>query len=162
MKRTTLPILTFVAGVLLGTAASTVGGVPATPPADGLVRGIGGVFLRAEDPASLNAWYRDHLGMEIGDFGADFLWTGTGEDASPGRTVWNVFPDDTDYFGPSDQQCMINYIVTDMDAALARLAERGVEPTKEPEAYPYGRFAWVRDAAGNRIELWEPAAPPEG
>ena len=126
--------------------------------AAGRVIGIGGVFFEADDPAALRAWYAEHLGMEVGPNGWDFLWRERGEAGRPGRTVWNPFPRESDYFGPGEQQLMVNYIVDDLDALLERLRARGVEQVKPMEEYPYGRFAWVADGEGNRVELWEPPA----
>lgn len=157
LKRTLVPALTFGAGLLLGASVTAIPAVPGQASTSaGQVTGIGGVFLKAGDPDALRDWYDRSLGLEAGPQGATFLWRTPGDPGRPGRTVWSVFPEDTDYFGPSDQQCMVNYIVDDLDAVLARLEARGVRPVKEPESYPYGRFAWVQDGEGHRIELWEP------
>lgn len=155
--RTILPVATFVGGLLLGVSA-TAGAGPdagAQEPASPVV-GIGGIFLKAEAPEALRAWYRRHLGVEAGPGGHSFLWREHDDPDRVGRTVWSVFPGDTDYFGPGGQDFMVNYIVRDLDAVLARLAAAGIEPVKAPESYPYGRFAWVVDGEGNRIELWQP------
>ena len=113
----------------------------------GKVIGIGGTFFRARDPDALTAWYREHLGLPDAVF------------RSPaGTLVWAAFRDDTDYFGPSGQQWMLNYRVDDLGAVLQRLRAAGVEVderTQEQEGV--GRFGWAVDPEGNRFELWEPA-----
>ncbi len=113
------------------------------------VLGIGGYFLRARNPQALADWYRDSLGVEAG---ADGLWA-----ADVGPLVFATFESDTDYFGSRDQRAMLNLRVADLDAMLAQLRERGadvVEETQDMEGV--GRFGWVTDPEGNRIELWQP------
>ena len=108
--------------------------------------GIGGVFFRARDPEALKAWYAEHLGLPT--------------DAplrEEGPLVWSPFRQDTDYFGPSGQQWMVNYRVNDLDAVLARLREAGAEVDEKMQEESYGRFGWAVDPEGNRFELWEPA-----
>lgn len=122
------------------------------------VTGVGGVFLRSADPKALVAWYKKHLGMEVGSCGAAFLWT----DEVPrgtGMTVWSAFAGDTTYFGEGNQAVMINYRVDDLDALLADLVAAGVwvDPKRMDESS--GRFAWIKDCDGNRIELWQPLEP---
>lgn len=113
------------------------------------VAGIGGVFFRASDPEALLGWYGEHLGMVLEDFG------GTTFGAS-GDTVWSIFPRETGYFGPSGQTSMINYRVSDLDAMLAQLRDRGVPVEDEIGESEYGRFGWATDPEGNRFELWQP------
>lgn len=158
LKPTSVPVVAFLGGVLIGASVSPMGGkdVQARELPEPLVAGIGGVFLKAESPEDLQEWYERHLGFEAGPQGLDFLWRQLDAPTQTRRTVWSLFPRDTDYFGSSEQQFMVNYIVNDLDFVLARLAEAGIHPVKEPEEYPYGRFAWVLDGEGNRIELWEP------
>lgn len=118
------------------------------------VTGIGGVFFRTRDPDSLRAWYAEHLGIDIDvSFGgASFPWTGGGS------TVWCPFSEDITYFGPPDQQCMINYRVPDLDAMLAQLRRAGVDVAEGVEESEFGRFGWAYDPEGHRFELWEPPA----
>ena len=125
------------------------------------VTGIGGVFFRAEDPAALCKWYADNLGVEISDGGfSQFSWLEKG--GGEGSTHWSPFSRDSDYFGSEDQQHMVNYRVDDLDGLLAALALADISQIKPMEEYSYGRFAWVEDLDGNRIELWEPVdASPE-
>jgi predicted enzyme related to lactoylglutathione lyase len=114
------------------------------------VLGIGGHFMRAEDPAALNAWYRDSLGLDADEHG---LWH---QEAGP--TVFAAFESETDYFGSRSQQTMLNFRVRDLDAMLAQLRAKGADVRDEPqEMEGVGRFGWVTDPEGNRIELWEPA-----
>ncbi len=119
------------------------------------VTGIGGIFFRARDPERMSAWYRDQLGICGEDGHADFVWREHDRPDEIGRTVWSVFPAETDYFGPSCPAFMINYRVANLERMLAQLRHNGVTVEKV-EDYDYGRFAWVTDPEGNRIELWEP------
>jgi predicted enzyme related to lactoylglutathione lyase len=124
------------------------------------VTGIGGVFLRARDPKALTAWYTEHLGVQLSEYGgATFLWSEE-VPATTGMTTWSLFPDDTKYFGPGQQAAMINYRVDDLDALLAQLAAAGVWIDPKREDADYGRFAWIQDLEGNRLELWQPLAEP--
>jgi predicted enzyme related to lactoylglutathione lyase len=118
------------------------------------VTGIGGVFQRSsEQAASLRAWYAEHLGIELTDWGAKpFDWT------PGGSTTWNAFDADTDYFGRREQAFMINFRVGDLDAMLAQLRATGVEVIDALDESEYGRFGWAVDPDGNRFELWEPPA----
>ncbi len=122
------------------------------------VTGIGGIFLKAKDPAALGAWYAQHLGMTVNPGeGAVFFWKDEVPEGT-GMTTWSTFPEDTKYFGPGPQRTMVNYRVDDLDALLAQLAAAGVEIDPKREDYGYGRFAWIVDPEGNRIELWQPLA----
>jgi predicted enzyme related to lactoylglutathione lyase len=127
------------------------------------VTGIGGIFLRARDPKSLSAWYAKHLGIQIADYGgATFLWTDE-VPAGSGMTIWSTFADNTPYFGPGNekgqQQCMVNYRVDDLDELLAQLSAAGVTIDPKRDDSDYGRFAWIVDPEGNRVELWQPPLP---
>ena len=124
------------------------------------VTGIGGIFLRARDPKSLSAWYAKHLGIQIADYGgAPLLWTDK-IPATTGMTIWSLFPEDTPYFGKGNekgqQQAMVNYRVDDLDALLTQLAAQGVTIDPHRDDFDYGRFAWITDPEGNRVELWQP------
>jgi predicted enzyme related to lactoylglutathione lyase len=121
----------------------------------GKVTGIGGIFFRVRDPEKIAAWYQQHLGICAKDGHADFVWREHERPDRVGRTVWSIFPADTDYFGPSRPAFMINYRVENLDRMLAQLRHNGVKVEKVEE-YDYGRFAWITDPEGNRIELWEP------
>jgi predicted enzyme related to lactoylglutathione lyase len=124
------------------------------------VTGIGGVFLRARDPRALAAWYARTLGIQLNSYGgANFLWKDE-VPRSTGMTAWSTFPADTEYFGPGDdrgpQQVMINYRVDNLDELVEQLRAAGVSIDPRREDYEYGRFAWITDPEGNRIELWQP------
>jgi len=124
------------------------------------ITGIGGIFLRARDPKALAAWYAQHLGIPLNDWGgAQFLWSDELPPAT-GSTAWSLFPAYTDYFGPGTaagpQPCMANYRVDDLDALLAQLAAANIPIDPHREDAPYGRFAWITDPEGNRLELWQP------
>lgn len=112
--------------------------------------GIGGYFVRAADPAALSAWYRDSLGLDADENG---MW-GQG----PGPTVFAAFEAGTDYFGSREQRTMLNFRVRDLGAMLAQLRAAGADVADEIQDLPgVGRFAWVTDPEGNRLELWQPA-----
>jgi predicted enzyme related to lactoylglutathione lyase len=116
--------------------------------------GVGGVFLKAQDPKALSAWYATHLGIPRAE--EDSL-TFDGP-SSMGMTVFAHFPAATNYFGDGPQQSMVNFRVDDLDALLHQLAAAGVRIDPKRENYSYGRFAWIWDPEGNRVELWQPPA----
>ena len=121
------------------------------------VTGIGGIFFQSPDPKRLGAWYREHLGLDVTDWGGVvFQWGGP--DSPPGTTLWSPFAEDTDYMAPSTAPFMVNFRVADLDALLAALREEGCEVLDKREDSEHGRFGWVIDPDGNKIELWEP--PP--
>ncbi len=121
------------------------------------VRGIGGVFWKATDPAALQAWYVERLGLPLDHTGVTVLqWRDT--DGSPGSTVVAPFPADTTYFAPSDAPFMFNFRVADLDAMLEQLRGDGCLVLDRIEEMEFGRFGWVIDPEGNKIELWEPVA----
>ncbi|OCP02471.1 MULTISPECIES: VOC family protein [unclassified Ensifer] len=114
--------------------------------------GIGGLFFRSSDPEGLAAWYETHLGLKSvpSNYG-DPCWQ-----QRAGSTVFAPFNRDTDYFGRKEQMWMVNFRVDDLDAMAAQLRAAGIDVTIDPEAYPNGRFARLRDPEGNPIELWQP------
>ncbi len=116
------------------------------------VTGIGGIFFRAADPASLSKWYLDHLGVR--PVPANYDEPSWQQEAGP--TVFAPFPRDTTYFGKQSQAWMINFRVRDLDAITAQLRAAGIEVKVDPQTYPNGRFARLHDPEGNPIELWEP------
>jgi catechol 2,3-dioxygenase-like lactoylglutathione lyase family enzyme len=121
------------------------------------VTGIGGIFFKARDPKALGAWYRDRLGVPVGEDGtAMFHWRDHERPDEEGLTVWAPFEEKTSYFGPGPAPFMLNFRVDDLDAVLAALAAEGVTIDPKREDHDYGRFAWIVDPEGNRIELWEP------
>ena len=123
------------------------------------VIGVGGVFFKSKDPAALRAWYQKHLGIESETWGATFNWE-TPETKAQNKefsTAWNPFPENTTYYAPSEKPFMINYIVADLKGLVAALKTEGVELVGEMQEEAYGKFAWIMDPEGNKIELWEPA-----
>ncbi len=120
------------------------------------VTGIGGIFFKAKDPQELGRWYREHLGMAIEGNMALFAWRGGKDGEVQGHTVWSIFPADTKYFGEDGAAFMVNYRVKDLDRVLAALRAEGVDVAPKVEDSEYGRFGWITDPEGNRIELWEP------
>jgi len=124
------------------------------------VTGIGGVFFKCEDPTEMKDWYRKHLGIPAGQYGANFHWRKKENPDEVGITVWSPFPRDTDYFNPSESSFMINYRVEDLEGLLEELKQEGVEQVGKMETFEYGKFAWIQDPEGNKIELWEPIDQP--
>jgi predicted enzyme related to lactoylglutathione lyase len=115
------------------------------------VLGIGGYFIRADDPVALSAWYRDCLGLDADENG---VWR-----QQDGMTVFAAFESETDYFGSRDQQTMVNFRISDLDAMLAQLRSKGADVAEETQDMEgVGRFGWVTDPAGNRVELWQPTS----
>jgi predicted enzyme related to lactoylglutathione lyase len=123
------------------------------------VTGLGGVFFKAENPEQLYAWYEKHLGLKRNQGCVIFQWRHADDPDKKGTTVWSLFKKDTKYFEPSRASLMVNYRVGDLDALLEVLRREGVEIDPKREDSEYGRFAWIMDPEGNRIELWQ---PPEG
>ena len=118
------------------------------------VTGLGGFFFKTEDPKGLKNWYGKHLGLPVDDYGCTFWWKDKdGKDCS---TQWSTFAKDTTYFQPSEKQFMMNFRVADLVELLAVLKEEGVTIVGEIEEYEYGKFGWIVDPEGNKIELWEP------
>ncbi|RZJ28365.1 MAG: VOC family protein [Flavobacterium sp.] len=118
------------------------------------VTGIGGFFFRAKDSKGLTAWYNKHLGLDTNDYGCTFHWKDA--DGNDCTTQWSAFSETTTYMEPSHKQFMQNFRVHDLDALLERLKSEGVEIVGEPQAFDYGKFGWILDPEGNKIELWEP------
>ncbi len=141
----------------LGFALLAMTGPAFTEPSDapGRITGIGGVFFKAKDPKALAAWYRDVLGLPLAPWGGAALrYDAPGH---PPVATWSAFPATTKYFAPSTADFMIDYAVDDLDAIVERLRTKGVEVLKRTDD-PTGRFAWIVDPEGNKVELWEP--PP--
>jgi len=116
--------------------------------------GVGGVFLKAKDPKALASWYAANLGIVPSDHG-ELAFDGPG---SMGMTLLTHFPESTKYFGDGPQQVMLNFRVDNLDELLAQMGTAGVRIDPKREDAPYGRFAWIWDPEGNRVELWEPPA----
>jgi len=120
------------------------------------VMGIGGVFFKAKDKIALRRWYRDNLGISIEEWGGSFFnWKENNPTGSAG-TVWSLFSNDTKYFAPSTKEFMVNFRVRDLDAMLKQLRANGCKVDEKSQESPLGKFGWVMDPEGNRVELWEP------
>ena len=119
------------------------------------VVGLGGVFFKVADQAALADWYRRVLGFDIQEGWTGAMWP------SPerGQTIWSAFEADSDYFAPSTQPFMINFVVEDLDGLLVQARAAGAEPLARDDSDPHGRFAWLLDPAGVKVELWEPKPP---
>ena len=123
------------------------------------VTGIGGIFFKAKDPVALRAWYQSHLGIDVQAWGgAAFRWTDADGKPTTGTTIWTVSDGAGDYFAPSTSTFMINYRVADLHALVAVLRAEGCNVMDKTEESEYGKFGWVIDPEGNKVELWEP--PP--
>jgi predicted enzyme related to lactoylglutathione lyase len=123
------------------------------------VTGIGGIFFKARDPQAMQAWYKRHLGIDVQDWGgAAFRWTDA--DGSPvgGTTAWSIMPDEAEAFAPSTASFMVNYRVADLRALLDALRDEGCNVLDRFDESEYGKFGWVIDPEGNKVELWEPPA----
>ena len=121
------------------------------------VVGIGGIFFKARDPEALRAWYRDHLGLAIAEWGGvAFEPTMASPAGRQSTLVWSILPAESQYLDPSASLFMINYRVDDLDQVLAALRAEGCAVDERVESSEYGRFGWVADPEGNRLELWEP------
>jgi predicted enzyme related to lactoylglutathione lyase len=120
----------------------------------GHVTGVGGVFVKSKDPKALAQWYRDVLGLEVAAWGgAAMPYDAPGH---PPKVAWTAFPESSDYMSPSTRAFMINFAVDDMDAIIARVTAKGVAVLKRDDDDTFGRFAWIMDPDGTKIELWQP------
>ena len=123
------------------------------------VTGIGGIFFKSKDPEALRAWYKAHLGIDVQEWGGfAFEWKTPSNPEGVGATTWSPFSADTSYFEPSSAPFMVNYRVEDLHALLAVLRAEGVQVQDKVEESEYGKFGWVLDPEGNKLELWQP--PP--
>lgn len=118
------------------------------------VTGIGGLFFKCENADHMKQWYKDHLGIETDQYGGCFEWHK--KDGSTGHTVWSTFEKESNYFAPSTKDFMFNYRVEDLEKLLEILLAEGVEQIGQMEVFDYGKFAWIMDPEGNKIELWQP------
>ena len=115
------------------------------------VTGIGGLFYKVADPAATRRWYAEHLGIEECEWGASLAWNDPN-----GATIWSPFAASSDYFGPGSQAFMANMRVDDLDALLAQLQAAGVAVVEARQDDEYGKFGWIIDCDGLRVELWQP------
>ncbi|MDX1720112.1 MAG: VOC family protein [Salegentibacter mishustinae] len=118
------------------------------------VTGIGGVFFKTKNPKALKEWYSKHLGLNTDQWGCTFWWRD--ENGNKCSTQWSPFTEDTEHFKPSEKDFMMNYRVEDLEELLETLKEEGVEVMDEIQKVEEGKFGWIMDLEGNKIELWEP------
>lgn len=120
------------------------------------VTGLGGIFFKAKDSQALGEWYRKHLGMDVSEWGGVvFQWA---DDSATGTKLWSPFKDSTTYFAPSTAPFMINFRVADLHGLLAALRAEGCDVQDQVDESEQGKFGWVVDPEGNKVELWEPPA----
>ncbi len=123
--------------------------------------GIGGIFIKSKDPQALRAWYREHLGMDVQSWGGmTFRWHTPDAPTPDGATVWSVSDMNSAHCAPSTAPFMVNYRVDDLHGLLAALREEGCDVDAKTDESEYGKFGWVMDPDGNRVELWEPPVGP--
>jgi len=140
-------------------ALAVLSQTPISAEPAGHVTGVGGVFFKSKDPKALAAWYRDMLGMKIESWGGALLpYDAPGH---PSVVAWQAFSATTKYMAPSTREFMVDYAVDDLDAIVARLTSKGVTILKRDDSDPNGRFAWILDPDGAKIELWQPKPKPD-
>jgi predicted enzyme related to lactoylglutathione lyase len=123
------------------------------------VTGIGGIFFKAKDPKAMQAWYKRHLGIDVQDWGgAAFSWADADGKPTGGTTAWCIMPSEGDAFAPTKAPFVVNYRVADLHALLKALREEGCNVLDKTDDSEYGKFGWVMDPEGNKVELWEPPA----
>ena len=120
------------------------------------VTGIGGIFFKCKDPNKMKEWYKTHLGIDAGQYGASFEWYQDAEGKKKGLTQWNLNSETAKLYDPSTKDFMINYRVENMEALVEDLKKEGVTIVDKIETYDYGKFVHILDAEGNKIQLWEP------
>ena len=120
------------------------------------ITGIGGVFFKAKDPKALKAWYQQHLGMQLADWGGAVLRWPDDKAEDRGVTVWHLADQESRWFSPSESSFMINYRIDNMAEMIEQLKAGGIKIHQGPESHENGKFAWVMDPEGNKVELWEP------
>jgi predicted enzyme related to lactoylglutathione lyase len=120
------------------------------------VTGIGGLFFKSDDPKKMYEWYDKHLGIKSNDYGTVFQWREKEDKEHISYTVWSAFKKESTYFNPSEKQFMFNYRVENLVELMKVLKEEGVAIVGEIEEFSYGKFGWILDPEGNKIELWEP------
>lgn len=124
----------------------------------GRVTGVGGIFIKSDDPKALMKWYRDVLGVKIEAWGGAML--SYDAPSHPPVLTLNAFDRSSAYMAPSKRDFVLNFAVDDLSAILARLSARGIAVIKRDDSDPSGRFAWILDPDGTKIELWEPKPAP--
>ena len=120
------------------------------------VTGIGGVFMKCAEPAATREWYAKHLGFQNSPYGSMFEWRLLDDSSKKGTTVWSTFANNSKHFEPSTKEFMINLRVENLEWLLGELKKEGIEQIGEMQAHEYGKFAYIIDPEGYKIELWEP------
>jgi predicted enzyme related to lactoylglutathione lyase len=120
------------------------------------VTGIGGVFFRSANNKELAQWYHKHLGLPLAEWGGGVLNWQDDKSEDKGLTVWHIAEKNTSWFSPSQADFMINYRIDNMDEMIAKLKKGGVDILQGPESHENGKFAWIVDPEGHKVELWEP------
>lgn len=120
------------------------------------VTGIGGIFFKCENPAEMNSWYEENLGMVSNEYGSLIEFRQAENPQKAGYLQWGTFEKDTEYFNPSKKEFMINYRVNNLEALVNDLKGNGITVLDEIETYEYGKFVHILDPENNKIELWEP------
>src|SRR4030095_15376010 len=120
------------------------------------VTGIGGIFFKCKDPDKVKEWYKTHLGLDAGQYGASFEWLQADDSAKKGLTQWNTFTEKAKFFEPSAKDFMINYRVDNLTELVEQLKKEGVTIVDKIETYDYGKFVHILDLEGNKVQLWEP------
>lgn len=124
------------------------------------VTGIGGIFFKAKDAPALRDWYKRHLGIDVQQWGgAAFSWADAAGKPAGGMTIWSVSSEKDEHFAPATAPFMVNYRVDDLHALIKVLREEGCNVLEKVEDHEYGKFGWVIDPEGNKVELWQ---PPDG
>jgi predicted enzyme related to lactoylglutathione lyase len=138
---------------IIACAASLACQVPVMAEPAGHITGIGGIFVKSKDPKALAHWYKDALGLDVASWGGAAL--PYDKPGHPPKVSWMAFPETTDHMAPSTREFMINFAVDDMEAMIARLMAKGI-PILKRDDDDFGRFAWIQDPDGTKIELWQP------
>jgi predicted enzyme related to lactoylglutathione lyase len=156
-RKNLLLLILLIAAFISGfTVKTIIGHSPTQAPPLKRVTGLGGIFFKCKDPASVREWYQAHLGLNTNKYGAVFEWFQGADSTKKGFTQWSPFNEKTKYFEPSTKDFMINFRVQDLDALVKELKKEGVTVLDTVETYDYGKFVHILDVESNKIELWEP------
>jgi predicted enzyme related to lactoylglutathione lyase len=155
MKKPFLVTLTLATTFCLGFAFNTITTTNNNNNNMKRVTGIGGIFFKCKDPKKVTEWYQKHLGLDTNPYGATFEWYETPDSTKKAQTQWTPFPETTKYFGPSQQDFMINYRVENLEGLVEVLKKEGVTIVDKIETYDYGKFVHILDGEGNKVQLWE-------
>ena len=156
MNKTSIFILGLITSFCFGFAFKTIIAKQNNSNTVKKVTGIGGIFFKCKDPKQVREWYKTHLGIDAGQYGANFKWRQDADSTKKGSTQWAPFSETTKYFDPSTKDFMINYRVGNLEALVEQLKSEGVTIVDKIEGSDYGKFVHIIDVEGNKIELWEP------